>query len=161
MHIVARMNGLPLHPLLVHLPVVLIPLVALLTVPTLVSRRWFQWSAPFTLGLALLAALGSWFATWSGEDLEARLGESSALLEQHAQLGEMTRNLAFLTLMLLAVHVALFWRRSPAATRAFGENRPVVHTVLAVLTLVAALAGVVVAIQAGHAGAQLVWLGAA
>ena len=43
MHIVARMNGLPLHPLLVHLPVVLIPLVALLTVPTLVSRRWFQW----------------------------------------------------------------------------------------------------------------------
>lgn len=51
------MTSLPLHPLLVHIPVVLVPLVLLMALPSLLSRRWFQWTAPITLALSSVAAV--------------------------------------------------------------------------------------------------------
>lgn len=153
------MTSLPLHPLLVHLPVVLIPLVAVLVVPAVFSRRWFRWTGPSTLTLSFVAMVGALLATVSGEDLAQSFGEPSALLRQHAEFGELARNLAGLVFLLLLVQVLLFWDRSPAATRRWGERWPVLFVVLAVLAALAAVADTVVAVQAGHAGAQLVWQG--
>lgn len=153
------MNSLPLHPLMVHLPVILIPLTVLMALPAMFSRRWFQWSAPLTLAFSLAAAVGSVLTTATGEQLAEADGESSALLQQHAQLGETTRNLAILLFLLLLVWTALSWHRSPAALRRIGERIPALHLVLAVLVLLVGMADVVVAVQAGHAGAQLVWQG--
>lgn len=148
------MNGIPLHPLMVHLPVILIPLTVLMALPALFSRRWFQWSAPLTLAFSLAAAVGSALTTATGEQLAEADGESSALLQRHEQLGEMTRNLALLLFLLLLVWVAHYWHRSPAALRRIGERLPALYLVLLV-----GVAGVVLAVQAGHAGAQLVWQG--
>lgn len=155
------MTSLPLHPLLVHIPVVLVPLVLLMALPSLLSRRWFQWTAPITLALSSVAAVGGVLATWSGEDLEHTLGEESALLERHAQLGELTRTLAVLLFLVLLVQVALFWHRSPAATRRYGERWPALFLVLGLAVAGLGIADTVAAVQAGHAGAQLVWQDAA
>ena len=80
------MNGIPLHPMMVHLPVILIPLTVLMALPALFSRRWFQWSAPLTLAFSLAAAVGSALTTATGEQLAEADGESSALLQRHEQL---------------------------------------------------------------------------
>lgn len=142
-----------------RLPVILIPLTVLMALPAVLSRRWFQWSAPLTLAFSLAAAVGSVLTAATGEQLAASDGESSALLRQHAQLGETTRNLAILLFLLLLVWTALSWHRSPAALRRIGERIPALHLVLAALVLLVGVADVVVAVQAGHAGAQLVWQG--
>ncbi|MFI7396953.1 hypothetical protein [Micrococcus luteus] len=131
----------------------------LMALPAVLSRRWFQWSAPLTLAFSLAAAVGSVLTTATGEQLAASDGESSALLRQHAELGETTRSLAILLFLLLLVGTALSWRRSPAALRRIGERIPALHLMLAVLVLLVGMADVVVAVQAGHAGAQLVWQG--
>ena len=47
-------SGLPAHPLLVHLPVVAIPLAALGVVTMLVKPDWWQRYRWATLGLAFL-----------------------------------------------------------------------------------------------------------
>lgn len=144
------MTSLPLRPLLVHIPVVLVPLILLLAVPAVVSRRWFQWTAPFTLALSFIAMVGGFLATSSGDSLEGALGEQSALLGQHAQLGELTRNLAGLLFVLLLVQVAVFWHRSPEASRRLGRRWPALFLALGVLVGLTAAADTVVAIQAGH-----------
>lgn len=151
------MNGIPLHPLLVHIPVVLIPLVLLMTLPSLFSRRWFQWTAPLTLVFSLAAAAGSVLTAWSGEQLMESDGESSALLTQHAELGEMTRNIALLLFVLILVQTVLFWRRRAGRTAPVA-TRSALYLVLAALVVLVGIADVVYAVQAGHAGAQLVWL---
>ncbi|MER6986074.1 hypothetical protein AB0M33_03000 [Micrococcus luteus] len=144
---------------MVHLPVILVPLTVLMALPAVLSRRWFQWSASLTLAFSLAAAVGSVLTTATGEQLAEADGESSALLRQHAQLGETTRNLAILLFLLLLVWTALSWHRSPAALRRIGERIPALHLVLAVLVLLVGMSDVVVTVQAGHAGAQLVWQG--
>lgn len=116
-------------------------------------------SSPLTLAFSLAAAVGSVLTTATGEQLAEVDGESSALLRHHAQLGETTRNLAILLFLLLPVWTTLSWHRSPAALRRIGERIPALHLVLAVLVLLVGVADVVVAVQAGHAGAQLVWQG--
>ncbi|UTT46522.1 hypothetical protein [Micrococcus luteus] len=131
----------------------------LLALPAVLSRRWFQWSAPLTLALSLAAVVGSVLTTASGEQLAASDGEASAVLRQHAQLGETTRNLAILLFLLLLVWTALSWHRSPVALRCVDERLPALHLALAALVLLVGVADVVVSVQAGHAGAQLVWQG--
>lgn len=140
-----------------RLPVILIPLTVLLALPAVLSRRWFQWSAPLTLACSLAAAVGSVLTTASCGQLAASDGEASALLRQHAQIGETTRNLAIL--LFLLVWTALSWHRAPVALRRVGERLPALHRALAALVLLVDVADVVLAVQAGHAGAQLVWQG--
>lgn len=148
------MNGIPLHPLLVHIPVMLIPLVLLMTLPSLFSRRWFQRTAPLTLVFSLVAAAGSVLTAWSGEQLMESDGESSALLARHAELGEMTRNIALVLFVLILVQTVLFWRRRDGRTAPV-PGKTLLHVALAALVVLVGIADVVYAVQAG---AQLVWL---
>src|SRR4051794_18832363 len=74
-------NGVPLHPLVVHAAVVFVPMSALATFALVVPRlRWAaRWAA---LVLAVLAAGSVQLAAMTGEDLEHRVGHS-ALVETH------------------------------------------------------------------------------
>lgn len=132
----------------------LIPLVLLMTLPSLFSRRWFQWTAPLTLVFSLVAAAGSVFTAWSGEQLMEADGESSALLARHAELGEMTRNIALVLFVLILVQTVLFWRRRDGRTAPV-PGKTLLHVALAALVVLVGIADVVYAVQAG---AQLVWL---
>lgn len=75
--------GLPLHPLLVHLPIVLLPLSAVGVVLLVVAPSLRRRLAVPTLILLAVGALGSIAAMLSGNALAERVGQPGG----HAQLG--------------------------------------------------------------------------
>ena len=79
--------GLPAHPLLVHIPVVLIPLA---TIGSLFVAIKPEWRRRYAIPVAALAAVGAvavFLAAQSGESLEERVKEND-LVEEHAEAGE-------------------------------------------------------------------------
>lgn len=76
-------NGVPVHPLVVHAVVVLLPLAILGTVAIAVRPRWRLTHGPLVVGAALVATVLCPVATSSGEELEHRVGNPG----KHADLG--------------------------------------------------------------------------
>jgi uncharacterized membrane protein len=163
--------GLPLHPLVVHAVVVLVPLAALLVAASAVSprfRRWALWATPAAavVGLVLVPV-----ATSSGENLEGSI-QSTPALQEHTELGD-TLLPFMIVLTVLALAMFVLERRGtvpvsdgPGAARAGapsdtrgGLDSPVLVRVVAVLALVAALATMVQVVRIGHSGADAVWKG--
>jgi uncharacterized membrane protein len=110
----------PLHPAVVHFPIVLILIGTAAAVVAVFLRRWhLPWLAA---GLLLAGAVGSAAATWSGEEADEEAGKLSAkaeaILEEHEEWGERTRNLAILAGLLAAGAVAV--ARYPKISRGFG-----------------------------------------
>jgi hypothetical protein len=159
---ITSVAGLPAHPLVVHLPVVLLPLAALAAVVMLAWPRSRRALAPVVAALAGVGALGAVLAAGSGEALQERLPDlDPSLVHDHAELGELARNLAILFLIAAAAYLATTWperlpvRRDSRAGRVLRARRTRVATSVAVaVTAVAVTAGVV---QAGHTGATAVW----
>lgn len=141
--------GLPAHPLLVHVPVVLLPLVAIGTVAIVVSaslRERFGW---LVVALAGFALLGVQLAMGSGEALDGHV-EKSQLLERHTELANSLRPLAIVLFLLVLAVVLLGRRRLPGSWK---WAAPVVG-VLAVLSAVGTTARLA---EVGHAGAKATW----
>jgi hypothetical protein len=136
--------GLPVHALVVHAAVVLVPLMAVLTVLVVVRPSWRArgaWSV--VIGNVMVA--GSVFvAKESGEKLEARIGESAAL-QRHAEFGDVMFLFA-LGLLLASVAFAALHDRSTTGSRVLGG-----------VAVVAAVAATVWVVQTGHSGATAVW----
>ena len=105
-------GGIPLHPLIVHAVVVLVPLAALLVLLAALSPRIRAWAGILTPITATIALIMVPFATQSGEALEKRVAESAAV-EEHAELGD---SLVFFVLFLALAAWALWFvdRRSRA-----------------------------------------------
>jgi Ca2+/Na+ antiporter len=133
--------GLPVHALVIHGVVVLLPLMAMITAAVAVVPRWRGPAAwPVAVIDAGMVAM-TFVARQSGEALQTRLGDRIA--QAHAALG---RNLIFFALaMLLASLVVAVTRRS---------QRAPLGAVLAVVT------GVLVVwwtVRVGHSGSDAVW----
>ena len=76
--------GLPLHPLVVHAAVVLIPLTALLTIGLAVLPRW-RWLLRWPTAAASLVCVGlAFLATTSGKSLEHARPELARLVRDPA-----------------------------------------------------------------------------
>lgn len=147
--------GLPAHPLLVHLPVVLVPLTGIFALVLVFVPRWRSRFLPVLVVGSVLAYLGAMLAAGSGEALEERVQETEAL-ENHTELGDVA---PWLTLLFLAVVVGWWawerWGRSRmapdhVAAKVAGVGLPV----LVVLTAVLSTGWMV---QTGHSGAESVW----
>lgn len=155
MHIVAlelkTISGIPLHPLVVHLPVVLIPLAAVGALIALVRPPWRSWALPLTATFAGIGLFGVQLAMQSGEGLEEILNEKDALIEKHSQLAEQARPmvLAFFLVALAAAVVFKLAARKPNLTKLL-----VPLCALSVLTGALATAWVY---RTGHSGAESVW----
>lgn len=140
--------GLPVHPLVLHLFVVLGPLTAVAALVVAFVPRWrpiMTW--PLSIAAAL-TAVSAFVTKESGEALEHRV-EETALVERHAELGDVAGALgvAFAVLTLLVVLVV--WRR---------QTLPVwLQSVGAVLVGLTAVALIVVIVLTGHSGAVSVW----
>ncbi|NLG21195.1 MAG: hypothetical protein GX555_07150 [Actinomycetales bacterium] len=151
-------NGLPLHPLVVHGVVVLLPLAVLGTIAIAVRPGWRRTYGPLVVGIAAVATLLIPVATSSGDALEDRVGSPG----DHEDLGEQLIWFA-LPLLILLVALVVLSRRAERETTAIGEGaapsaagRRLV-TVVAVLSVVAALAAGVQVYRVGDSGAQSVW----
>lgn len=81
-----QLFGLPAHPLLVHVPVVIIPLALLVALVALWPRAR-RGAALAAAALAVVGALGAVLAAGAGEELEGDVRETD-LSEEHAAQGE-------------------------------------------------------------------------
>ncbi|MFI5835439.1 DUF2231 domain-containing protein [Micromonospora sp. NPDC051300] len=146
-------NGLPLHPLVVHAVVVLLPLAALGVVALAVRPAWrgrFGWLVVLVAALATAAIP---LATQSGESLEHRVGDPG----RHAELGD---QLIWFALPLLVVAVALVWLHRRAERPAGDGTRSgagALGVVVAVLAVAVAAANLVQVYRVGDSGAKAVW----
>ena len=139
-------NGLPVHPLVVHAVVVLLPLATLGLIAIAVRPAWRRPYGLLVVACTALATVMIPIATSSGEALEERVGNPG----EHAELGE---QLIWFAVPMLLLAAALWWldRRSTRAT-----SPGIVRTVAA-LAVVAALATSVQVYRVGDSGARSAW----
>jgi len=144
--------GIPLHPLVVHLAVVLVPLVA---IGTLLIAFWPKARMRFGWLLAVfsLGGIGATIlARQSGEELfESMNEEASATLSSHMTWG----NQAFWPAIVMAV--GLFAMMLTTRGRKAEERPSVWYWVSAVVAVLAALVSLAMIIKVGHSGATAVW----
>ena len=139
--------GLPLHPLVIHASIVLIPLVAIgalvMSYLPSFSRRYGK----LILFIALFAQLSLFLAKVTGEAFEEILDKD---MGNHAELGEIA---PFITLPMVAL-TYLRWRldRSGATVGSVWVRR-----LTSLALIVASLASIAVIVLVGHSGAESVW----
>lgn len=137
----------PLHPAIVHFPIVLILLGAITAIAAAASPR--DVLSRISAIVWFLAVVGALAATWSGdkEEDKAELADPKAeqILEEHEKWGERSRNAAIFAALAAGTAVALL-KRSPRLSRG-----------AAAITAVISLAASWSVIQAGHYGGLLVY----
>lgn len=80
----SSVNGLPLHPLVIHVVVVLVPLGALGLILVVARRGWRRTLGWWLVVVLAVAAAATWAAKESGEELASVVGRPA----RHATLGE-------------------------------------------------------------------------
>lgn len=144
--------GLPVHPLVVHATVVLVPLAALTVLLAGVSARFRRWAGVLPLLLAAVAVVLAPVSIQSGRALLRRLGET-AQRQRHQELGE---TLIYAAAALLVAAIVLWLLRRREVRGDAGTGLRVAAGVLAVLAGVGAMVDVALI---GHSGATSVWSG--
>jgi len=153
-------NGLPLHVLVIHAVVVLVPLLALFAIAYGLLPRWrhrLDWAVA---ALAVITPAVAWVATESGEELEGILrakGYPPDRLQQISEHAEYGDTLFWFSLGLGAAALLLVLSASRfARARNLPRWLPIVLTVA-----VAVLAGfaLVYVYLTGDSGAKMVWDG--
>jgi uncharacterized membrane protein len=147
-------NGLPLHPLLVHSVIALVPITALAVVLHALwpaARRRLGIVTPLA-GLALLIAVPLTVA--AGEDLQTQVGPIPAVA-RHSELGHMLLPWA-VALFVLAAAEWVWFRWRERLTRSVRVRR-LVSVVLAVLGCGVAAGALVLIVLIGDSGARAVW----
>lgn len=143
--------GLPLHPLVVHATVVLIPLAILTVSLSAVWPRFRDWAGLLPVGLSLIGLGLVPLSTSTGESLENQVARS-ALLERHTQIAEGLLPWMVALFALSAVGYFIRWRVKRG--NSVGNS---ITVAVAVLALTAALGSAVQVARIGHSGAQAAW----
>ena len=137
-------NGLPLHPLVVHAVVVLLPLSALGAIVVAVVPRWSPTYGPLVWAGAFVSAGAAWVAQESGEALAAKVGVPPI----HMEYGEKVKFAAALLFVLVFI---LWWMDRRTAPRSL------VGKLLAAAVVIVAVGSIAITFLAGDSGAQAVW----
>jgi uncharacterized membrane protein len=153
-------NGIPVHPLVVHAVVVLLPLAIVGTIAIAVVPRWRGPYGPLVVALALVATVLVPVATSSGEALEKRVGDPG----RHAALGDQLIWFAVPLLILVTALVLLQRRRDRSERTAVGVTGPArrppggsLILAVAVRAVLAAAARGFQVYRVGDSGAKAVW----
>jgi uncharacterized membrane protein len=158
-------DGLPLHPLVVHATVVLVPLAvlgALAVVLLPAARRRY---GSLVVVTAVAATVCTVLAEQSGEALEHTMPRNPAI-EAHAAAGDYLK-LWMAPLMIAIAVFVLMHRRADRVARmeqsgttaalALAGRQRVLAIAVAVVTVVLALGTAAVVFQTGDLGARAVW----
>jgi hypothetical protein len=156
-----EIDGIPLHPLIVHAVVVFAPLAAVLGLAYAAIPRWRWWLRWPMVACSLIAVGGAVAAAITGEDLlESRPGlEELAKVQSHQEAGERLRNVL---LVFAPVALVAAWRLGGPSGLASGRGARargggVLGIVVAGLLVVASLVVLVTTFLAGHSGSDAVW----
>ncbi|WP_104178516.1 hypothetical protein [Cryobacterium sp. Y50] len=162
MNIDWEFNGLPIHVLIVHAIVIVVPLAALCALLTAfwpAARRRLGIVTPM---VALAALLLVPLAVQAGEWLQSRLVSVTPLLGAHTSLGKTM--LPWVIALFFMTALQWFWYRYATVEGArFASALPnhtrclVATVVLDLLVLVSALGSVVTVALIGESGSRAVW----
>ena len=143
--------GLPVHPLIVHATVVIVPTATFLVALAALYPRFRTWAGPVPALAALLSCVLVPLSTGSGEALQEHVRETS-LVEQHQ---EIAGTLIWFVIPLAAIAVLGYWmqRKANAGTAA---STGLVAAVAVTSVLLAGATLVDVALI-GHSGAKASW----
>jgi len=149
--------GLPAHPFVVHIPLVLVPLVCSGAIGIAARPAWrrrFGWIVVAGSALMVVAVL---LAMSSGEALNQLTGKTEPIT-YHRQLAETSRMLviALFVGVLALVLVGRFCDRNPEAAASLGWMRPLMIAIV-VFTTAAALTSTIWVLHTGHEGTKVVW----
>ena len=136
----------PLHPAVVHFPIVLIFLGTLISILTIFTRRGAL--PQFAAAILILAAGSAQFAVYTGgeqaDDVIQRMPSARPLIHDHAEWGERMRTAAVVAAIVAVLALAFY--------RARGFRR-----ILALMTAVIGAAACYCAIEAGEHGGAMVY----
>jgi uncharacterized membrane protein len=138
-------GGLPVHALVVHAVIVLLPLACLGAIAIALRPAWSRTYGLLVVVCALIATGSAAVAKQSGEALASRVGYPA----DHASIARWTPVFAFL--LLVSVTLLWWWDRTQL------EGRATLTKVAAVATLVFAVIALGWVVAAGHSGATTVW----
>ena len=150
--------GLPMHALVIHAVVVLVPLSALSAAAYVVRPTWRRLLRWPTAAGAVVSGASAFVAAESGEALQRRVSRVRSgttdfdLLSTHVAWGDRAR--LFCLLFMVLTLAALWFVRPPEEESPRGHAFDVLIGTLVVL---AAATAVVTVVVAGHAGSQVVW----
>lgn len=153
--------GVPTHPLAVHAPVVLIPLLAVASVVVLFRASWRERASVPLAALAFVMVAMLFVAKESGESAK-EADNVFGNIERHEELGNQTFILGLVWLVFaIAGGVAAFLGRRTQATSPSSDTgeagRHQLVLVLNVLATVAVIVTTIWLIRTGHAGAESRW----
>jgi hypothetical protein len=153
-----EVNGLPLHPLVVHAVVVFVPLGALAAIVFALVPRW-RWLLRWpTLVLALGGVAVTRLAVVSGLRLKSDRQFGGPLVDRHVMWGH---RLEYAVWVFAIVAVVAWWVLPYAVPLVGREDRPSpvasVATAVTILLPITAAVVLVFAVITGDAGAQTVW----
>lgn len=139
----ADFGGLPNHPLVVHLIVVLVPVVGIWAIVAAWKPKVFAASFPYLYASAVVCALASIVAKSSGDSLAAAVG----LPKAHAAAGDrmVSFTIALAAIILVLGAVTQLWAKRPAMMGA------------RVLVTIVGVAALPLTYIAGHTGAEATW----
>jgi predicted membrane protein DUF2231 len=149
--------GLPVHVLLVHFAVVLVPLAALVLIGTCWRPRWrVTYSLPVA-ALAVGGAVAAFISAQSGGTLRRSIRETALTEGTRARFGSHPGygNIAEVAAMFLALAAVAIWgtERWGARFQLKTWMAPVVYAASCGIALLA----IVTMVLAGHSGSTLVW----
>ena len=148
--------GLPAHPFLVHIPVVLIPLGALGAVLMLWPRlrATIGW---WVCGILVVAGITTQLAIESGKSLKEYVHDTT-LVHEHVRIGENIR--PWLLLMFLALVGVMLVDRAIKRRAELPDGRDplrIAGVALSVLSIAFAAMSVYWIYRIGHSGSKAVW----
>ncbi len=114
--------GLPAHPFLVHVPIVMLPLAAIGVVVMAIRPRWHRRYRWVVLTVAGIGTAGAVLAASAGERLANRLvaaagAPAARMWRDHAELGDTARNASLVFFMVVAAFVFVpWWLEGPPRT---------------------------------------------
>jgi hypothetical protein len=153
-------NGLPVHPLIVHVVVVFAPLAGVGGILYAVVPRWRWWLRWPLVASAVIAAAAGIIAVQSGHDLESeRHLQSLPELAVHEHRGEILRWLLLAFLVPTGLATWLLGGPSPLVSGAGGQETrsKVVGLAVAGLLVIGSVAVLISVAMTGDAGARSVW----
>lgn len=139
----ADFGGLPNHPLVVHLIVVLVPVVGIWAIFAAWKPKVLAASFPYLYASAVVCALASIVAKSSGDSLAAAVG----LPKAHAAAGDrmVSFTIAMAAIILVLGAITQLWAKRPAMMSA------------RVLVTIVGIAALPLTYMAGHTGAEATW----
>jgi uncharacterized membrane protein len=162
--VIGSLGGLPTHPLLVHIPVVLVPLAAIGAIAMAIRPAWLERFGVVVTVIAGVGFVGAAFAADTGESLLDTFRSQGVTipdsLNDHAEMGENVAVFAGVFFVLLLAWVLFaWWRRRAGEEKAVAKVRKpkLLAIVLSILVVLAGVGSTVSVTLTGHSGAKSVW----